>query len=122
MPLDYRGGLQCKAIISTGLTTMHCSRHCSAKKRLVLLYSVAMWHFGYSYLQRLCVCMFSLSALEWHGILLACWSVVNSNVNGLAGSLFSEEGRKEFGDYEEERLAYESGFEAAAVPSSQRKS
>lgn len=35
--------------------------------------------------------MFSLSALEWHGILLACWSVVNSNVNGLAGSLFSEE-------------------------------
>lgn len=53
--------------------------------------------------------MFSLSALEWHGILLACWSVVNSNVNGLAWSLFSEdweerkEGRKEFGDYEEER-------------------
>lgn len=53
--------------------------------------------------------MFFLSALEWHGILLACWSVVNSNVNGLAGSLFSEdweerkEGRKEFEDYEEER-------------------
>lgn len=51
------------------------------------------------------VCVFFLSALEWHGILLACWSVVNSNVNGLAGSLFSEdwEERKEFGDYEEER-------------------
>lgn len=53
--------------------------------------------------------MFFLSALECRGILLACWSVVNSNVNGLAGSLFSDdweerkEGRKEFGDYEEKR-------------------
>lgn len=53
--------------------------------------------------------MFFLSTLEWHGILLACWSVVNSNVNGLAGSLFSDdeeerkEGSKEFGDYEEAR-------------------
>lgn len=105
MHLDYRGGLQCKAIISADLTTMHCSLNCSAKKRLVLLSSVAMWHFGYSHLQCLCVCVFFLSALEWHGILLACWSVVNSNVNGLAGSLFSEdwEERKEFGDYEEER-------------------
>lgn len=71
--------------------------------------------------------MFFLSVLEWHGILLACWSVVNSNVNGLAGSLFSEEweegreGTKEFGDYEEERYGYESGFEAAAVPPSQRQ-
>ncbi|TKS77221.1 Ephrin type-A receptor 2 [Collichthys lucidus] len=60
---------------------------------------------GYEEVEDVC------QALEWHGILLACWSVVNSNVNGLAGSLFSEdweerkEGRKEFGDYEEERLA-----------------
>lgn len=66
MHLDYRGGLQCKAIISTGLTTMHCSRHCSAKKRLVLLYSVAMWHFGYSHLC-LCVDVFSFSTwMAWH--------------------------------------------------------
>ena len=110
MHLDYRGSSQCKAIISADLTTMHCCLHCCAKKRLVLLYSVAMWHFGYSHLQCLCVCVcFFLSALEWHGILLACWSVVNSNVNGFAGSLFREdweerkEGRKEFGDYEEQR-------------------
>lgn len=114
MHLDYRGDSQSKAIISAGLTTMHCSRHCSAKKRLVLLFSVAMWHSGYSHLQRLVVCMFSfffflLSALEWHGILFACWSAVNSNVNGLAGRLFRgdreerKERRKEFGDYEEER-------------------
>lgn len=52
---------------------------------------------------------FLLSALEWHGILFACWSAVNSNVNGLAGRLFRgdreerKERRKEFGDYEEER-------------------
>lgn len=44
--------------------------------------------------------MFLLSALEWHGILIACWSVVNSNVNGLAGSPLSarlggEKGREE---------------------------
>lgn len=109
MHLDYRGGSQRKAIISANLTTRHCSLHCCPKKRLVLLYSVAMWHLGYSHLQCLCVCMFFLSALEWHGILLACWSVVNSNVNGLAGSPLSEDweerkdGRKEFGDYEEER-------------------
>lgn len=35
------------------------------------------------------VCMFLLSALEWHGILIACWSVVNSNVNGFAGNSLS---------------------------------
>lgn len=44
MHLDYRDILQCKALVSAGLTTMHCSLHCSAKKRLVLLYSAAMWH------------------------------------------------------------------------------
>lgn len=60
--------------------------------------------------------MFLLSALEWHGILLACWSVLNSNVNGLVGSPLREDwegrkdGRKEFGDYEEERYGYELGF------------
>lgn len=69
--------------------------------------------------------MFFLSALEWHGILPACWSVVNSNVNGLAGNSLSEDweerkdGRKEFGDYEEERQEYELGFGAAAVPPTQ---
>lgn len=125
MHLDYRGGTQHKAIISADLTTRHCSLHCCPKKRLVLLYSVAMWHFGYSHLHCLCVCMFFLSALEWHGILLACWSVVNSNVNGLAGNSLSEDweerkdGRKEFGDYEEERQGYELGFGAAAVPPTQ---
>lgn len=44
--------------------------------------------------------MFLLSTLEWHGILIACWSLVNSNVNGLAGSPLSarlggEKGREE---------------------------
>lgn len=67
---------QCKAIISTGLTTTHHSRHCSTKKRLVPLYSDAMWHFSYSHLQSWCAFFFFLSALEWHGILHACRSVV----------------------------------------------
>lgn len=75
MHLDYRGDSQSKAIISAGLTTMHCSRHCSAKKRLVLLFSVAMWHSGYSHLQRLVVCMFSFFSsfstwMAWHSLCL----------------------------------------------------
>jgi len=61
MHLDYRGGSQFKAIISADLTAMHCSLRWSAKKRLDLLSSVAMWHFGYSHLQ--CLCVFSLSLL-----------------------------------------------------------
>lgn len=57
--------------------------------------------FRLFHLQFLCVhATVLLSALEWHGILIACWSVVNSNVNGLAGNPLSarlggEKGREE---------------------------
>lgn len=119
MHLDYRGDTQCKAIISTGLTTMHYSLHCNTKKRLVLLYSDAMWHFSYSHLQRLRVYVFFLSAFEWHGILLACWSVVNSNGNGLVGR---RESRGNLRITRKERYGNESGFWVTAVPPPQIKS
>lgn len=99
MHLDYRGGSQ--AIISTGLTTRHSSLHRCPKKRLVFVFSVCHVALWLSHLQCLCVhAMVLLSALEGHGILFACWSVVNSNGNGLAGSPLSarlggEKGREE---------------------------
>lgn len=63
------------------------------KEGRFLLYSVAMWHFGYSHLHCCCacVCFFLFGALEWHFILFAFCSAVNSNVNGLARNPLSEE-------------------------------
>lgn len=98
---DYRGGSQRTAIISPRADHEALQRALLPQKEgRFLLYSVAMWHFGYSHLHRCCVCacvcvcmcfLFLSGALEWHFILFAFCSAVNSNVNGLARNPLSDE-------------------------------